>query len=782
MSCSAPLSTVSSEAMEVLQRLADRLPCLIYRVHVRQGGRMQFLNQQGETITGYDADELCHGEICGLDPLIVAEDRLRVLAEVEQAVTGKRPFAVDYRLKHKDGTLRHLLEQGVPVDGEDGAPLYIDGVIFDLTEQMVSEGRLHEFTTFNEQVIQCAKEGIIVYGPDLRYRVWNRCMEKMTGKSAREVLGRHPLEVFPFLQDVGIVERLEKTLRGEAQPTIEFPNLSGTGEVGWTADSCSPLRNATGEIIGVIATVRDVTEKKKIEDALLHSREKYRSLYHETPIMLHSIDQTGMVVNVNDFWLKTMGYDDRHEVLGRKVTDFYTEESRHYAEHVVQPAFFRDGFCKDITFQFVRKDGEVIDVLLSATGERDATGHVVRSRAVIQDITSQRRAEEEKARVDEQLRQAQKMDSIGTLAGGIAHDFNNILNAIVGYTDLAMMRGADEFAAMHDDLHQVRKAADRATALVRQILTFSRKQPQEKTPLQVSLVVKEAMKLLRASIPSTIDIRQDIVSQATVMADLTQIHQLVINLCTNAYHAMQERGGLLLVSVKDVAIEQRIVGSGVDLSPGRYVVLSVSDTGCGIAPEIVPRIFEPYFTTKAQGKGTGLGLAVVHGIVESHHGRIAVYSELGRGAIFSAYLPMIVQEAETEKAAPVAPPRSRAGERIMVVDDESSICDLVCQCLSLSGYRPTAFVNGLEAWQALFMAPNDWDLLLTDQTMPEMTGDQLAAKALQLRPSLPVIICSGYSALLNSEKAKRTGVFAYLQKPVEVNLLLNKVFAAFVKE
>ena len=388
-------------------------------------------------------------------------------------------------------------------------------------------------------------------------------------------------------------------------------------------------------------------------------------------------------------------------------------------------------------------------------------------------------AEREQAVLNEKLKQSQKMESIGTLAGGIAHDFNNILTAVIGYTDLAMMQTMENFP-VQENLRQVRKAADRAVELVKQILTFSRIQKQEKLPLQVSIVIKEAMELLRSSIPSTIDIRQEINSEATVLADPTQIHQLIMNLCTNAYQSMMDCGGVLDVTLKEVTIEQVSTDCGIDLTSGHYVMLSVCDSGCGIDKETMTKIFDPYFTTKESGKGTGLGLAVVHGIVKSHDGRITVYSEPGCGTTFNVYLPMIVREVVAE-VVEVAPPMAKAHERVMVVDDESTIRDLASQFLIQAGYRVETFVNGLEAWLALSRAPNDWDLLVTDQTMPEMTGDQLAAKALELRPDLPIIICSGYNRFLLGGQTQKSGVISYLQKPVGINALLSQVAKALEK-
>ena len=396
----------------------------------------------------------------------------------------------------------------------------------------------------------------------------------------------------------------------------------------------------------------------------------------------------------------------------------------------------------------------------------DEEGHATGLVHIAKDITDQKRAEIE-------LQQAQKMESIGTLAGGIAHDFNNILSAIIGYTELAMMRKKEDDKGLRDDLQQVRMSADRATTLVRQILTFSRKNPLERQPLQISLIIKEVLKLLRASIPSTIEIQQEIISPAVVLADPTQVHQLIMNLCTNAYQAMIESGGVVAVTLKEITVD-----GDAELVPGRYVMLSVSDTGCGMEKATMDRIFEPYFTTKEEGKGTGLGLAVVHGIVKSYNGRIAVESEPGCGTTFNVYLPIVAGEAAPTEVTEVAPLMARAHERIMVVDDELTIRDLTSLILIEAGYRVDVFSNGLDAWQAFSLRPDDWNLLLTDQTMPEMTGDQLVAKVLEVRPNLPIITCTGYSLNLNGDRVKRAEVFAALQKPISRNTLLIQVALA----
>ncbi len=398
-----------------------------------------------------------------------------------------------------------------------------------------------------------------------------------------------------------------------------------------------------------------------------------------------------------------------------------------------------------------------------------------------QEIEERKQAEEEQLLLEARLRQSQKMEAIGTLAGGIAHDFNNILSIIFGYTELAILEEDPEKRGQ--DLEQVRMGAERAKELVTQILTFSRRtELATKQPLQVAVVIKEALRMLRSSIPTTIEIRQEIASDGTVLADPTQIHQLIMNLCTNAYQAMRETGGSLAVSLVEIEIRQEDEGYGV-LVPGRYLKLVVSDTGCGISHEIQEKIFEPYFTTKATGEGTGLGLAVVLGIVRGHNGHITVYSEPGKGATFHVYLPLV--EATAAVALPaqeVVEDLTGKGERLLFVDDEALIREFADRLFALHGYQVTSFSNGVQALEEFQSHPDQFDLVITDMTMPYMTGAELAQKILGIRPDMPVILCTGQSELINREKALAMGICGYLNKPVLKHDFLSAIRRALEKK
>jgi signal transduction histidine kinase/ActR/RegA family two-component response regulator len=387
------------------------------------------------------------------------------------------------------------------------------------------------------------------------------------------------------------------------------------------------------------------------------------------------------------------------------------------------------------------------------------------------DVTERLQAEEDKIQLEQQLLQAQKMEAIGTLASGIAHDFNNILGAIFGYVELARLDSPHN-ENVQAQLDQVLKAAHRARDLVRQILTFSRKHDQDRKPLDLEPLVNEALKLLRASLPATIAIRSELNNDgALVSADATQMHQVIMNLCTNASHAMDNNVGELSVGLKKIHVAQS--GAGRRLVAGDYLELSVQDTGQGINAALKERIFEPYFTTKAPGKGTGMGLAVVHGIVKSHGGTIEVESLPGEGSRFSVLLPVTESVVRLPRVKIGTLPRGN--ESLLFLDDEIFLADLGRQMLSRLGYGVVCSTSPIEALQIIRTAPSRFDLLITDLTMPHMTGEVLIQQVAALRPDLPVILCTGYSQRLEKERAARLGINALLMKPLTIGDLARTV-------
>jgi len=377
-------------------------------------------------------------------------------------------------------------------------------------------------------------------------------------------------------------------------------------------------------------------------------------------------------------------------------------------------------------------------------------------------IDALRLSEADRSKLETQLRQAYKMEAIGTLAGGIAHDFNNILASVMGYTDLALCK-AEKESSMEEYLQAINTAAERAKELVRQILAFARQSEETPRLLQVGPIAKEMVKLLRSSIPSNIQIRQRLKSDAYIFGDPINVHQVLMNLATNASQAMED-GGVLEVAVDDVTLGETASENNEGLNPGDYLRISVSDTGQGIRPEIMDTIFEPYFTTKALGEGTGMGLAMVYGIVNKYEGTITVDSKPGKGTTFTVCLPIADRRKQTEFHRHEELPTGT--ERILLVDDELAIAEMGGLILSDQGYRVTIRDSSMAALKLFRSDPGAFDLIVTDMTMPEMTGDKLAVAAMEIRPDIPVILFTGYSKKISEEKAIQIGIRAFANKPV----------------
>jgi signal transduction histidine kinase/ActR/RegA family two-component response regulator len=382
--------------------------------------------------------------------------------------------------------------------------------------------------------------------------------------------------------------------------------------------------------------------------------------------------------------------------------------------------------------------------------------------STVVDITAHKQAEAERERLQAQLRQAQKLEALGTLAGGIAHDFNNILGTILACTELALDDVRSDTRPWRH-LQEILASGQRAKEVVRQILTFSRKDAPQRQPVLLQPLVEDALRLMRASLPATIEICLSLEAPAsTIWADPTQMHQVLLNLCSNAEHAMRDSGGVLTVGLEVVTVTADMTMAHRPLQSGAHLQLIVQDTGHGIAPEVLERIFDPFFTTKGVGEGTGLGLAVVHGIVIDHGGSIAVASVPGEGTTFTLHIP-VIDAAMPEVTEPELP--CRGCERILCVDDERALLYAVQDMLASLGYEVTVYANSLEALTAFRQSPQDFDLLIADQTMPQLTGEALVQAVRCLRPEIPVILCTGFSHTITSEKAAALGLQGYLAKP-----------------
>ncbi|MGV1097983.1 hybrid sensor histidine kinase/response regulator [Thiovibrio sp. JS02] len=514
-------------------------------------------------------------------------------------------------------------------------------------------------------------------------------------------------------------------------------------------------------------------ERKKNEEALRRSTAEFEAIFHAMPDGVVFVDREGRIAMVNPAFLSIFGYEF-NELDGMSAALLYAEQADYEEQALPGGAETGGGQLKPSELRYRRKNGvEFWGETISAQ-VRDDQGKVFGILGITRDITERKIAETEKLRFQEQIRQTQKMEAMGTLAGGIAHDFNNILSAILGYTELAQYK-LPKGSEIGSDLENVAKAGMRAKELVKQILAFSRQTEHEPRPLEIRLIVKEALKLLRASIPANIEIRQEIGERCgTVFADPTQIHQVVMNLCTNAYHAMRATGGILRVSLAQTTLgREHPLVQDLTLAPGAYVELVVADTGCGMTPAVAQRVFEPYFTTKEKGDGTGLGLSVVHGIAKNCGGNITVESEPGKGSTFTVYFPLAEGRSVAEESI-VATPLPRGSGRVLVVDDEEPLALMLARMLEGLGYTVATATNSGDAVRRFAEAPQAFDLVITDMAMPNMTGAELARQVLAIRPGMPIVLCTGFSEVINEEKAKAIGIREFLMKP----LLLGDVAKA----
>jgi PAS domain S-box-containing protein len=533
-----------------------------------------------------------------------------------------------------------------------------------------------------------------------------------------------------------------------------------------------PLFETDGSRKGLIVLGRDITDRKRAEEVLRESEEKLRQITSSAQDAIVMMDNRGLVTFWNESAEKIFGYAGQ-EVIGKELHAILAPP-QFIERYEASFAIFRQSgkgpnLRKTTELSAIKKDGTEfpIELSLSAVNIRGRWNAI----GIIRDITERKEAEAAREKMDKQLQQSQKMAAIGTLAGGIAHDFNNILSAILGYAELALVDLPPE-SALKNKLEGIQSSGNRARDLVEQILAFSRKEEQVMAPVAMNLLIEDALKLLRPTIPRTIAINTRTAAPCHVLGDPSRLHRIVLNLCTNAYQAMAENGGVLdiLLSEEQLAGEAAAMAH---LSPGRYAKLVVADTGVGIASDHVVHVFDPYFTTKEKGKGTGLGLATVHGIVKSHGGAIQVDSQIGKGTTFTVYLPST--QALHPPSKPVRPRLIGGTERILLIDDEPAILEIESEMLENLGYAVTGTRNASEALARFCETPDQFDLVITDMTMPVMTGAELAVELKKQRSDIPIVLCTGFSETMSEEKAAALGIKAFLLKPVTMTDLAQSV-------
>jgi two-component system cell cycle sensor histidine kinase/response regulator CckA len=493
---------------------------------------------------------------------------------------------------------------------------------------------------------------------------------------------------------------------------------------------------------------------------------QYRNLFEESKDVVFITSPDGKLVELNPAGIELLGYRSKEEIfgIGSVLNLYYNPEDRVVFREKIES----QGYVKDLEITFKHKDGHPIVGQITANLVRDKQGNITGYRGIIRDMTRQKELEH-------RLIQAQKMEAIGTLAGGIAHDFNNILAVIIGHAEL-MREELAEGSRMRKSAEQIVITSERGAELVKQILAFSRQSKRKREPIKLNTILQESLRLLRSILPSTIEICQDIrATSAYVLADPTQIHQIMMNLGTNALHAMREKGGILEVSLEEVDLDAEAAKTYHDINPGLYLKLTVSDTGHGMTPEVIKRIFEPYFTTKKTGEGTGMGLAVIHGIVKSCGGDIAVHSEPGKKTSFDVFLPCFREKRKEDRKTRLTREIPRGSERILLVDDETALADVGTQVLERLGYHVVGKSNAIEALETFRQDPHQFDLVISDLTMPHLTGFQLAEKIKQIKPGIPIILCSGFTSDATKKQIRDSGVNDFITKPINKTELARVV-------
>ena len=581
------------------------------------------------------------------------------------------------------------------------------------------------------------------------------------GLAKGDIVGRTLFELESVIPPelAGIYHQRDlEMLKGGNTQSYEAPVKCADGNTRHFLFSKATYSDDHGYIAGLVGVMVDITGRKASEEELA----RLTSILEATNDFVSTALPDGRLTYINRAGRKMVGWDGPEALSSRRISDTHPPWAYEIVKTTGVPAAIAHGIWSGET-ALLSGDGTEIPVSQVIMSHKDQDGRLQYLSTIIRDMTDIKCAQEVRLNLENRLRQAQKMESIGTLAGGIAHDFNNILSAMLGFTEITQQE-LPPGSPFKSNLGKVLQAGQRARDLVHQILTFSRQTEHEIKPMRVRPVVAEALKLLRATLPSTISIEAELSSEAMVMADPVQIHQAVMNLCTNGAHAMQAEGGRLTVRLFDAHLGEQACGGHPGLKPGDYLSLQVADTGHGMSPEVRERIFDPFFTTKSKGEGTGLGLSMVHGIITQCGGVIEVESAPGRGTTFTLYFSPI--ETREDGTRPRHAPLPAGKESILFVDDEDFQADLGRRMLQSLGYRVTSLTGSREALEVFLKSADDFDLVVTDMTMPQMTGDVLAVRIKQHRPEMPVIICTGFSSRMDEKAAHTAGIAAYLHKPI----------------
>ncbi len=717
--------------------------------------RIVQINPEAAKIIGTHPDKIvgkmCHTYIC-------------------PAMEGKCPITdLGQNIDHEERTLLTVEGKKIPIIKSvipirlNGRIHYLEGFI-DNSKRRQAEDQLRETVERFKSLTSHLNVGYYrnTPGPEGKFVEANNAIFKMFGYKSREEflrasvsdLYKNPEERKNISNDIsqnGIIKYRK----------LQLKRKDGTVLIG--SVSARAVRNQKGEVAFFDGIIEDITHRERISEQLRKSEKRYEDLFNSITDLIFTQDLEGRFTSANSAMYRLFGYE-LEEFIGSKASAYMKPElapkfETEYLEGIKQNKHF-EGISS-----YLKKDGSKIyleyrSALVEPKGGKPFISGIGR------DVTERIAAERKIEKLQRQMLQAHKMEAIGTLAGGIAHDFNNILSAVIGYTELALFE-VKEGSHLHKSITEALHAANRAADLIKQILTFSRQTEHAIKPVYLNPLVKEALKMLRSTIPTSIKLEKNIYNDfLTIKADPTQVHQVVVNLVTNASHAVDENSGLIKVELEPFILDENTKERYTHWEMGGYAKLTVNDNGSGISKAHIDHIFDPYFTTKEKHKGTGLGLSVVHGIVKTYNGHITVSSQVNKGTTFTIYFPLADQKAMDIRPDWTGPLPAGKGH-ILFVDDEAPIVDIQKQSLEQLGYTVTARTSSTEALEAFRSMPEKFDLVITDMTMPNITGDRLAQKIKKIRPGTPVILCTGFSEKLTGQHTSQINIDGFLMKPVD---------------
>ena len=754
--------TERKKAEELLQESEERHRKYILNapygvLAVDAEGYFQQVNPAACRLSGYSEQELLAMRIIDL----LDSDSLKTGMRHFQQLVQEGKSQADLLHRQKNGEVRWWSVIAIKISDN----LFL-GFCEDITDRKLADEHLRESEEKFRSLAESSPDYIVRYDQNCRHIYLNKAALDAAGLTETDIIGKtHSESGFPEDMSTFWENKIARVFETGKPYQTEFSweTAQGLMVLDWRL---TPEFGIDGRVSSVLGVSRDVTERKRGEQALMFEK-----------LMLA---RTESIAHIGSWeWEISTDTVTWSDELFRIFQRDPKEGAPSFAEHPVLfhaddmvllqkavEAAIANGTPYILELRAFRSDGEIRNCIAHGFVETAKDGKAIRLYGSLQDITERRQEEELRKRLESQLQQAQKMEAIGTLAGGIAHDFNNILGAILGYAEM-VQEECPTGTMMRSDVDRIVEASYRAKDLIKQILAFSRQTEADVQALQPDLIIKEAIKMLRASLPATIEIQQNIDPEAgLILADPIQIHQIITNLCTNAFHAMEETGGTLNISLQNKELTLADLGSEPKVQPGHFIEISVGDTGPGIAPELMDKIFDPFFTTKEVGKGTGMGLAIIHGIAKKSGGFVSCNSSPGKGTTFNVYLPVHPDTARAKAEASPVELIQTGIERILFIDDEEMLAQMGKTMLERLGYRVTVETNSIEALKIMQSQPDRFDLVITDQTMPGMTGSDLARRMLQIRPGLPIILCTGFSNQISEEKARIYGIKGFAMKPL----------------